>query len=157
MQRIKTKYSLKIIASILIITFISCKHDTKVNEFFNSKKEEPLFGLWKNDRGMVIEVIKEGESFKAKIIEINEEYETMGFKKGQLKWRNIKKLDSTRYELDELFITIGGYDDGRQNYIFTNLEIINDEHLKTYNDKSSNIDEEYLIRHWYRMNTVNKD
>jgi len=108
----------------LILLFAGCNHGDR------------LIGKWQRfgDRykGLQINVIKEGESFKAVIIQVTDSSRLDGFVIGDVKWKNIKQTQENKYELEDLSKSPVLFSDKfESSYDLTYLELVNQNELKT--------------------------
>jgi len=119
MKTIKT--TLLIFISALLIT--SCQ------------KKDKLLGSWERygdmHTGMKIQVVKEGESFKASITLATDSNKIGGFVKGDIKWKNIKNTTENKYEFEDLRKKQVSLTDFEPDYVLANLEIVSDDEIHT--------------------------
>ena len=91
------------ITLICILICSSCNHQDK------------LIGKWERFgdplAGMTIEITNIGGSFKAEIITSPDNVLERGFFAGDIKWRDIKKIDDNKYEYVDLKKTAIPYSD----------------------------------------------
>jgi hypothetical protein len=104
--------------------------------FTSCQKNDKLIGSWERyddaNAGMKVQVLKEGESFKAAITFATDSNKLLGFVEGDIKWKNIKKTTENRYEFEDLYKRgVIFTDKFEPSYALTNLEIISDDEIHT--------------------------
>lgn len=104
--------------------------------FSSCQKNDKLIGTWERYgdalAGMKIQVVKEGESFKAAIIYATDSNKLVGFVEGDIKWKNIKNTDENKYEFEDLAKEEVMFTDKFEpSYSLSYLEIISDDEIHT--------------------------
>lgn len=109
-----------------ILFFSSCNHQDK------------LIGKWERYgdplAGMTIEVTNVGGSFKAEIVAAPDSIQLSGFYVGDIKWRDIKKIEENKYEYVDLKKTGIPYTDPprfKSDNGLARLELVGDTIVKT--------------------------
>ena len=100
------------------------------------QKKDELIGDWErfgdSFSGLKIQVKKEGESFKAIIVETTDSCKSLGgFVVGDIKWKNIKNTEASKYEFEDLIkgeITAGRFE---PSYDISYLELFSENELRT--------------------------
>ena len=74
--------------------------------FTSCNKQDKLVGKWERYgdplAGMTIEITNIGGSFKAEVIASPDSVQQRGFFVGDIKWRNIKRIEENKYEYVDL-------------------------------------------------------
>jgi hypothetical protein len=102
------------------------------------QQKEKLLGKWERYgdplSGMIIEISNIGGSFKAEIISAPDSVQQKGFFIGDIKWRDIKKIDKNKYEYVDLKKTGIPYSEPirfKSENGLARLELIDDSIIKT--------------------------
>lgn len=115
-------YKLFLTSIFIILLLTSCQ------------KQEKLLGSWERygDRyaGLTVQVVKEGESFKAAIIFSPDSCKLNGFVNGDIKWKNIKNTTENKYEFEDLAKRQLIFTDKFEpSYTLANLELVSEDEI----------------------------